>query len=71
MCEVSERFPKKMILMDKIVKILNGDDGTLVAPMFLLVLIGRKLVGNLDSLITIHISSELVPMLKIACALWL
>ncbi|KAM0950135.1 putative glutaredoxin-like, plant II, Thioredoxin-like superfamily [Dioscorea sansibarensis] len=71
MCEISEGFTEKMTLMDKIAKILRGDDRTLVPPMFPLVFIGGKLVRGLDKLITIHISGELVPMLKIASALWL
>ena len=71
MCKISKRFAEKMTLMDKVAKILNKDDRTLVAPVFPLVFIGGKLVGDLDSLITIHISGELVPMLKIADALWL
>ena len=71
MCEVSEGFADKMTLMDKIAKIRSGDDRTLVPPMFPLVFIRGKLVGGLDKLITIHISGELIPMLKIAGALWL
>ncbi|KAM0945236.1 putative glutaredoxin-like, plant II, Thioredoxin-like superfamily [Dioscorea sansibarensis] len=71
MCEISEGFAEKMTLMDNIAKILSGDDRTLVPPVFPLVFIGGKLVGGLDKLIMIHISRELVPMLKIAYALWL
>ena len=71
MSEISEGFAEKMTLMDKIAKILSEDDRTLVPLMFPLVFIGGKLVGGLDKLITIHISGELVPMLKIASALWL
>ncbi|KAM0954191.1 putative glutaredoxin-like, plant II, Thioredoxin-like superfamily [Dioscorea sansibarensis] len=70
-CEISEGFAEKMTLMDKIAKILSGDDKTLVPPVFPLVFIEGKLVGGLDNLITIHTSGELVPMLKIASALWL
>ena len=69
MCEISEGFAEKMTLMDKIAKILSGDDRTLVPPVFPLVFMGGKLVGGLDKLITIHISGKLVPMLKIADAL--
>ncbi|KAM0944586.1 putative glutaredoxin-like, plant II, Thioredoxin-like superfamily [Dioscorea sansibarensis] len=71
MCEISEGFAEKMTLMDKIAKILSGDDRTLVPPMFPLVFIRGKLVGGLDKLMTIHISGELIPMLKIAGAFWL
>ena len=60
-----------MTLMEKIAKILNGNDRTLVAPLFPLLFIGGKLVESLDSLITIYISGKLIPMLKIAGALWL
>ncbi|KAM0954048.1 putative glutaredoxin-like, plant II, Thioredoxin-like superfamily [Dioscorea sansibarensis] len=68
--EINEGFAEKMTLTDKIAKILSGDDRTLVPPVFPLVFIGGKLVGGLDKLITIHISGELIPMLKIAGALW-
>ncbi|KAM0942405.1 putative glutaredoxin-like, plant II, Thioredoxin-like superfamily [Dioscorea sansibarensis] len=70
-CEINEGFAEKMTLIDKIAKILSGDDRTLVPSMFPLVFIGGKLVGGLDKLITIHISGKLIPMLKIAGALWL
>ncbi|KAM0947426.1 putative glutaredoxin-like, plant II, Thioredoxin-like superfamily [Dioscorea sansibarensis] len=71
MCEISKEFAKKMTLMENIAKILNGNDRTLVAPLFPLLFIGGKLVEGLDSLITIHISGKLIPMLKIAGAFWL
>ncbi|KAM0941041.1 putative glutaredoxin-like, plant II, Thioredoxin-like superfamily [Dioscorea sansibarensis] len=71
MCEISEGFAEKMTLIDKITKILSGDDRTLLPLVFSLVFIGGKLVGGLDSLITIHNSGKLVPMLIIAGAFWL
>ena len=58
MCKISERFGEKMALMDKIAKILIGDGRTLVPPVFPLVFIKGKLVGGLDSLITIYISVQ-------------
>ncbi|KAM0942866.1 putative glutaredoxin-like, plant II, Thioredoxin-like superfamily [Dioscorea sansibarensis] len=39
MCEISEGFAKKMTVMDKIAKILSGDDRTLVPQTFPLVFI--------------------------------
>ncbi|KAH7661234.1 Glutaredoxin and related proteins protein [Dioscorea alata] len=70
MCQVSEEFAPKITLMHNIVKILSGDDKTLVAPLFPLVYIGGKLVGGLDWLIAIHVSDELIPMLTVG-AIWL
>ncbi|KAM0942867.1 putative glutaredoxin-like, plant II, Thioredoxin-like superfamily [Dioscorea sansibarensis] len=39
MCEISEGFAEKMTVMDKIAKILSGDDRTLVPQTFPLVFI--------------------------------
>ncbi|XP_039140524.1 monothiol glutaredoxin-S3-like [Dioscorea cayenensis subsp. rotundata] len=50
MCEVSEGFAVKMILMHKIGKIFRGDDNTSVALLFLVVVIRGKLVQVLISL---------------------
>ena len=63
-CEISEGFAEKITLMDKIANILSGDDKHLVIPLFLVVFIGGKLVSGLDRLIAIHISRELIPILK-------
>ncbi|KAH7661108.1 Glutaredoxin and related proteins protein [Dioscorea alata] len=67
MCEVSEGFAVKMRLRHKIGKILHGDDNTSVALLFQAVVIRGKLVGGFDQLI--HISNELLPILKISGAL--
>ncbi|KAH7665613.1 P-loop containing nucleoside triphosphate hydrolase protein [Dioscorea alata] len=47
------------------------DYKTLVAPLFLAIFIGGKLVGGLDQLIAIHVTGKLIPMLKEAGAIWL
>ncbi|KAH7667110.1 Glutaredoxin and related proteins protein [Dioscorea alata] len=64
-------FASKMKLMHKIGNILSGDDKTLVEPLFPVVYIWGKLVGGLDRLIAIHISGELIPILKTVGAFWL
>ena len=42
MCEINEGFTETMTLMNKIAKILSGDDRTLVPPVFSLVSIGGE-----------------------------
>eukprot|EP00262_Sarcandra_glabra_P014994 TRINITY_DN4534_c0_g4_i2.p1 TRINITY_DN4534_c0_g4~~TRINITY_DN4534_c0_g4_i2.p1 ORF type:complete len:135 (+),score=11.35 TRINITY_DN4534_c0_g4_i2:341-745(+) len=47
-----------------------GNSGDL-RPQFPSVFIGGRLVGGLDQLMAVHISGDLVPILKQAGALWL
>ncbi|KAM0945919.1 putative glutaredoxin, Thioredoxin-like superfamily [Dioscorea sansibarensis] len=70
-CEIGEGSPEEMVLMDEIAEMDGGDATTLAATMFPVVFIGGKLVGGLDRLMAVHISGELVPILKEAGALWL
>lgn len=46
----------------------SGGSGDAVFPV---VFIGGKLIGGIDRLMAVHISGELVPILKEAGALWL
>ncbi|KAH7681630.1 Glutaredoxin and related proteins protein [Dioscorea alata] len=71
MYEVSEVFVARMTLIRNLGRILSENDKTLVAPMFLVVFIGGKLLGGLDRLIAIHVTGKLIPMLKAAGAIWL
>ncbi|KAH7676892.1 Glutaredoxin and related proteins protein [Dioscorea alata] len=64
MYEVNEVFVARMTLICNLGRILNGDGKTLVVRLFLVVFIGGKLVGGLDRLIAIHVTSEHIPMLK-------
>lgn len=49
-----------------------GEIGRKQDPILLpAVFIGGRLVGGLDRLMAIHISGDLVPLLKAAGALWL
>ncbi|RWV97818.1 hypothetical protein GW17_00039372, partial [Ensete ventricosum] len=44
-----------------------GEDAVTLPAVF----VGGRLVGGLDRLMAVHISGELVPILKRAGALWL
>ncbi|KAH7686068.1 Glutaredoxin-like plant II protein [Dioscorea alata] len=70
-CEIGEGSPEEIVLMDEIAEMDGGDARILAASMFPVVFIGGKLVGGLDRLMAVHISGELVPILKEAGALWL
>ncbi|XP_039130856.1 monothiol glutaredoxin-S3-like [Dioscorea cayenensis subsp. rotundata] len=71
MYEVSEGFVARMMLVSNVRRILSGDDKTFVPSLFPMVFIGGELIGSLDRLIAIHVSGELIPMLKVAGAIWL
>ncbi|KAF7105042.1 hypothetical protein CFC21_105882, partial [Triticum aestivum] len=45
----------------------GGEAGVALPAVF----VGVRLLGGLDRLMAVHISGELVPILKDACALWL
>ncbi|KAE8803727.1 Monothiol glutaredoxin-S5 [Hordeum vulgare] len=47
---------------------VTGDEAVVALPA---VLVGGRLLGGLDRLMAVHISGELVPILKDAGALWL
>ncbi|KAJ0971617.1 hypothetical protein J5N97_019576 [Dioscorea zingiberensis] len=70
-CEIGEGSPEETALMDEISEMDGGDASTLAAAVFPVVFVGGKLVGGLDRLMAVHISGELVPILKEAGALWL
>lgn len=71
LCEINKGLVEKMALMDKIAKMLSGDGRTLASPLFPMVFIRAKLVVGLDCLIVIHISGELIPILKMTAVFWL
>ena len=47
---------------------VTGDEAVVALPA---VFVGGRLLGGLDRLMAVHISGELVPILKDAGALWL
>ncbi|KAK8914455.1 Monothiol glutaredoxin-S5 [Platanthera zijinensis] len=49
----------------------GGEGGVPATPQLPAVFIGGSLVGGLDRLMAVHISGELVPILRDAGALWL
>uniref|UniRef100_A0A0D9WJR2 Glutaredoxin domain-containing protein n=1 Tax=Leersia perrieri TaxID=77586 RepID=A0A0D9WJR2_9ORYZ len=51
-----------------VVVVAAGDGGGVTLPA---VFVGGRLLGGLDRLMAVHISGELVPILKEAGALWL
>ncbi|KAM3300103.1 hypothetical protein ACQJBY_041236 [Aegilops geniculata] len=50
---------------------VTGDAGGEVVVALPVVFVGGRLLGGLDRLMAVHISAELVPILKDAGALWL
>ncbi|KAG1367938.1 monothiol glutaredoxin-S9 [Cocos nucifera] len=57
-------------LVDELAEIAGGG-GARQQVLFPAVFIGGRLVGGLDRLMAVHISGDLVPILKEAGALWL
>ncbi|XP_058100601.1 glutaredoxin-C9-like [Magnolia sinica] len=65
--EVEEE--KEVSVVEELAGISGGDDDRRL--QFPAVFIGGRLVGGLDRLMAVHISGDLVPILKEAGALWL
>ncbi|KAM0954210.1 putative glutaredoxin-like, plant II, Thioredoxin-like superfamily [Dioscorea sansibarensis] len=70
-CEIVKGSPKKIALTDKVTKMDSENMKKLTATLLPIVFIWEKLIRGLDWLIGVHISCELVPILKKTGALWL
>lgn len=67
-CEVGDEINEAVLIQE------FGEEASISlqkAMLFPAVFIGGKLVGGLDRLMAVHISGDLVPILKQAGALWL
>ncbi|XP_074568578.1 glutaredoxin-C9-like [Curcuma longa] len=67
MCEIGEGAEDAAAMMEAAAA-AGGGGRSAVQP---LVFVGGRLLGGLDRLVTVHITGELVPILKEAGALWL
>ncbi|KAG6475922.1 monothiol glutaredoxin-S3-like [Zingiber officinale] len=67
MCEIGEGAEDAATMMEA--EAAAGGGGRSAAQP--LVFVGGRLLGGLDRLVTVHITGELVPILKEAGALWL
>ncbi|KAK1269612.1 Monothiol glutaredoxin-S9 [Acorus gramineus] len=56
---------------EEVTRVTAGLGGAAAEGQLPAVFIGGRLVGGLDRLVAVHISGELVPILKEAGALWL
>lgn len=72
MYEISKGSLEEMTFINEIANMDNGIARIMDTVVFLVVIYGGKLlVMGLDRLMALHISEELVPILKGVGALWL
>ncbi|XP_042392090.1 monothiol glutaredoxin-S3-like [Zingiber officinale] len=71
-CEVGEEAAAEAAALAEGAAEIEVAGGDLRRPLILpVVFVGGKLLGGLDRLLAVHITGELVPILKQAGALWL
>ncbi|KAG6490901.1 glutaredoxin-C9-like [Zingiber officinale] len=71
-CEFGEEAAEEAAALVEGTAEIQVSDGDLQRPLILpAVFVGGRLLGGLDRLLAVHITGELVPILKEAGALWL